>query len=154
MEEPFKSFLDELAKALDFSVLIPDAQGSCFFELPSQEVELLFEQDTSIVPNTILLSSQITSIPQEIIIAVLEESLIGNFEEENTVSCHPSEPALYLHRRLHQQMSADELKELIEDFVTCIHKWREKIRTLSQNPPATLRIPIPSSRLTLYPFKA
>lgn len=153
MNAIFADFLKELAKATHFSDLKPDQQGSCLLEFKNEKLHILFEYDDSLVPNTIIISTEIADYSKELIADVLEECLIGNYMIEETLSSQPNEATLFLHRRVHPQIDATEILAILESFLIQAQKWRQKIHEMSKQPSKKLRIPIPPSQINVFPFK-
>lgn len=149
----FQDFLDELAEALQFSSLGPDKWGACLIVMKEEEASLLFEFDDKLVPNTILLSSAIASLPFENRREIFEVCLKGNNKIDETLSCKPDEDVLYLHRRLHPDIRSQELLSLIRIFLEQIKIWRKKMYEMSINPPKPDRYPLPSEPFQIPPFK-
>lgn len=134
MISPFEEFLLELAKALEFDHLGPDRQGACLIVMKEDQTSLLFEYDESLVPHHVLVSSEICPIPSEISSAVLEEALVSNFVLEATLSCKPDSNHLYLHYRFHPKIDSAEIKSVIDNILTQIRQWRQKVKDLLQSP--------------------
>jgi hypothetical protein len=136
MNQPFETFLLELAKVLKFSTLAPDSQGACMIVMSEWNASLLFEFDDQLVPNTVLLSSPIASIPIAHCNVVCEAALIGNTHIEETLSLKPDEDLLYLHRRFHPLMEASDIEKLLTMFLETLKTWREHVEVLIKQPPA------------------
>ncbi len=151
---PFETFLTQLAPLLQFPSLSPDAKGACLIIMKEGNVLLLFEFDEQLVPNTVLLSSLLCSIPQERRAEVYEALLIGNQTIEETLSAKPDEDLLYLHQRFHPAIEAAALEKELSHFLEQERVWREKIAIISASPPRLERIlPHPSS-IQVFPYKA
>lgn len=129
MNKAFQSFLQELAQGLGYGTLLPDEYGGCVVTVDSQE--LLFEFDDKLVPNTVLLSALVSELPTEKRKEVLLECLKANSEMEETLSKKPDEEVIYLHRRLHPDIRAEELKLVSSAFANQIAHWQKKIRLLA-----------------------
>ena len=131
---PFKDFLNELAKALEFSHLEADTHGACLIVLKEDQLPLLFEFDDSLVPGTILASCEIAPIPQEIKPIFLEQALIANHTLEETLSICPNKDSLFLHRRIGAKILSDDLKVVIDSLVSQARQWRKKIKDIEETP--------------------
>lgn len=150
----FEVFLTELAHVLQFSTLAPDAKGACLIIMKDGNVPLLFEFDEQLVPNTILLSCLICPIPMERRVEVYEMSLIGNGAIEETLSIKPDDDLLYLHRRFHPAILADDLEKLLKSFLEQVKMWKGKVDTLIKDPSRSQKLPAPTSSIQVFPFKA
>jgi hypothetical protein len=139
MKEQFAIFLKELSQALGFNSLSPDQFGVCMIRMKEGDVHLLFEFDDQLVPNTILLSSFICPLPMENRSDIYEEILKRNHMIEETLSCKPDENFLYLHRRMHPEMQAEELKKMLHHFILEVKFWKQKAEEISQQPPKSYR---------------
>lgn len=82
----FRDFLDQLAIALQFNQLSPDAQGACLLITKQESVPLLFEFDDRIVSSSILLSSPISPIHPNYRTTLFQACLKGNQQIEETFS--------------------------------------------------------------------
>ncbi len=150
---PFELFLSELAKALNFSSLAPDSQGVCLIQIKNEETPLLFEFDDQLVPNTVLLSSPVSAVPIERRAEVFESILMANLEIEDTLSVKPDEDMLFLHRRLHPQIHAREIREIIKTFLDTVRTWKEKIDDIRKLAPRPLNVlPFPPA-INVFPNK-
>lgn len=129
----FKSFLSELAKVLDFQTLAPDKSGGCLLLMKEDNIQVLFEFDNHLVPNTILLSTLISTIPVDKRIEFYEASLEGNNDIEETLSIKPDEDVLYLHRRLHPDIQSDDLAQVLKIFLKHAKEWKVKADVLSKH---------------------
>lgn len=125
MKRAFQQFLQELAQGLGYGTLLPDEYGGCAVTVESQE--LLFEFDDKLVPNTVLLSAAVCELPRERRKNVLLECLKANSEIEETLSKKPDEEVIYLHRRLHPDIRAEELKIVSTAFANRVAIWQKKI---------------------------
>ncbi len=134
MISDFQEFLNELAVVLGFP-LQPDDKGACLILMKQEEVPLLFEFDESLVPNTILISSEISPISEDILSAVLEEALIANHSMSETLSCRPDSNFLYLHKRVHPKIAAADLKIIVEPLVKQVTHWRGRVQEIQKSPP-------------------
>jgi len=154
MSTPFEIFLLELAKVLQFSTLAPDARGACLIIMKDGNVPLLFEFDDQLVPNTVLLSSAVASIPIAHRADIYEASLIGNMAIEDTLSIKPDEDMLYLHCRFHPQIQAVEIEQSLKFFLSNFKEWKRKVDEIAKMPPRIDKIPSPSSFIQVFPYKA
>jgi Tir chaperone protein (CesT) family len=152
---PFETFLVELAHVLQFSTLAPDARGACLIIMKDGNIPLLFEFDEQLVPNTVLLSSPITTIPDSLRASIYEAILLGNSSIEDTLSVKPDEDMLYLHRRFHPQIQASEIEALLQNFLATAKQWQEKVKTIAAQPRREDKTPpqLPSS-IQILPYKA
>ncbi len=125
MNKAFQTFLQELAQGLDYGALMPDDSGGCVVNV--EDKELLFEFDDQLVPNTVLLSAFVCDLPRERRKEILLDCLKANSEIEETLSKKPDEEVVYLHRRLHPDIRADELREVSAAFAKQISHWQQKI---------------------------
>jgi len=150
----FQPFLDELAKVYRFNSLSPDSMGACLISLHENQTSLLFEFDTQLVPNTILISSIVISLPFENRVEILEQCLKGNQLQEETLSCKPDEDLIYLHRRLHPDIQAKELEPILSSFANQILSWRNKIQKMATESPKSHRFPLPPPTFQIPPLKA
>lgn len=150
----FETFLLELAKVLQFSTLAPDAKGACLIIMKEGNIPLLFEFDEQLVPNTILLSCLVSTIPMERRSEVYEASLIGNQTIEECLSVKPDEDLLYLHRRFHPSIQAADLEKLLLSFLENVKRWKGKVDTLAKEPPRLDRLPPHPASIQVFPYKA
>jgi hypothetical protein len=154
MHQPFEMFLSELAKVLEFSSLHPDEHGACLIIMKEGNVPLLFEFDDQLVPNTVLLSSPILSIPTTHGLTIHEALLKGNGGIEETLSVKPDDEMLYLHRRFHPQIGASEIDQLLQIFLQTLKEWKAKVQNIvHQLPDAHRAFPHPAA-MQLFPYKA
>ena len=114
---------------------MPDREGACLFHFKEHHLQLFFEYDDSLVPHTILLSCDICLVPLEVMTGILEACLIHNSRSEETLSCRPEDNLLFLHRRIHPKIKAQDLKPLLNSFIDLIKQWKEKVRQQSLAPP-------------------
>lgn len=148
----FELFLKELAKVWQFSSLAPDEKGACLISLKEEDLFLLFEYDDQLVPNTVLLSTEIIPFPIVYRSDMYEVCLKGNHSIEETLSVKPDEDLLYLHRRFHPDIDAEDLDPLITSFIHCVKEWRENVARLISKPPRTFQIPsFPTSIRFFHP---
>ncbi len=151
MTDPFQLFLNELAEAFEFHSLTPDTEGACLLSLKNAALELLFEFDEQLVPNTILFSTFLCTLPQKNKIDILEACLKGNEQSNATLSCKPDEEVVYLHSRVHPDIRAAELKSWINEFVDQAMAWRKKIEEMEQASPKPHRFPLPPPTFEVPP---
>lgn len=131
----FETFLQQLAPVLELPSLIPDAHGVCYILMKKEQVSLLFECDDHLVPGTILVSSAIGKIPAQGYETLLKAILQENHNLEETLSCKPDEEILYVHRRLHPDIPAEEMREVLTSFIACISLGQEKLKSCLTPPP-------------------
>lgn len=149
----FQNFLNELAEALQFSSLKPDEWGGCMIAFKESHAALLFEFDEQLVPNTVLVSSPICTLPLENRSEIFEACLKANASNEATLSCKPDEDILYLHRRLHPEIRAQELQAALTEFLAQQVKWIQEVEKISKEPPKYFHFPFPPEHLQFPPFK-
>src|SRR5262249_27351044 len=154
MNPGFEEFLMQLAQVLQFQRLAPDEQGACLIVMKESNAQLLFEFDEQLVPNTVLLSCLISSIPIDHRSDIYEALLAGNSTIEDTLSVKPDEDLLYLHRRFHPSIQADSLEKLLNTFLETVKTWKLNVDTISKQPPHAGRIPPHPSAIKVFPFKA
>lgn len=150
----FELFLQELAKVFQFSHLAPDEHGACQIIFKDGKIPLLFEFDDHLVPNTILLSSPLASIPASHHLDIYEALLIGNSSQEEVLSVKPDEDFVYLHRRFHPDIQSANLDYLLKQFIEKIHIWKSKIETVIQTPPQIRSSTSHPSAIQVFPYKA
>lgn len=150
----FEIFLSELAKVVHLSHLKPDSHDTCFLLWKEGEIPLLFEFDDQLVPNTILLSAEIAPIPLDYQQEVFETALKENSLSEETLSVKPDEDMLFLHRRFHPFISAEEMDSLLKPFIEKVKQWRSKLKDISQKPPQFSSKPPHPSSIQVFPYKA
>ncbi len=141
MSDLFAPFLAELAKVLEFDALKVDSQGVCNIVMNENTISLLFEFDDQLVPNTILLSSPISSIPISHRLDVYEDLLVANSQIEDTLSVKPDEDMLYLHCRLHPSIQAIDIKAHLTRFLTTANEWRTKVEEIKLKAPRLRKMP-------------
>lgn len=132
---PFETFLVELAKVLEFSLLKPDERGACLILLKESKLSLLFEYDDRYVPNTILISSELFRFPIEHRKTVYAALLQGNHALEETLSVKPDDDLVYLHRRVHPLIESVDLEKVMHSFTENATFWRNKLVELTSQPP-------------------
>ena len=130
-----KAFLLQLAKVLALPTLKPDKNGACLLVMRENQIELLFEADEQLVPNTILLSCPLLSFPMEKRADIYEEVLKVNRALDQTLSVKPDEDLIYLHQRLNPDMQADELKPVLDHFLNLVTTWRQAFEKVIQSVP-------------------
>lgn len=113
-------------------------------------IPLLFEFDDHLVPNTILVSTQIAPIPIDKRAAFYEASLQGNSRMEETLSIKPDEDFLYLHRRFHPDIQAEDIDLALQAFLKQVKVWKEKAEALAKNPAQHAMPP----SIKVFPYKA
>lgn len=129
----FQKFLDQLAVVLEFKELKPDSHGACLLIMKQSHVPLLFELDDQLVPNSILLSSPVTEMRAEQQVVVLNACLKKNQQMEETLSRKPDEDAIYLHRRISPDITHEELKPIINDFIAAVLKSKQDLEKVMAN---------------------
>ena len=149
----FETFLQELARAMNFTDLKPDGDGACLVVLKEDDIPLLFEFDDQLVPNTILLSAPIETFPSELRAVIYEALLVGNNFIEETLSVKPDEDLVYLHIRLHPASQAPEIQQTLKSFVSNIKEWRQKVETLSNKRASVQKSSIPPPTFKVLPYK-
>ncbi len=150
----FKTFLLELAKVLEFSTLAPDEKGACLIIMKEGQIPFLFEYDEQLVPNTVLVSCAITSIPIERRADVYEAILKENHRIEETLSVKPDEDMVYLHRRFHPLIQAEELDTFLHSFLERVKQWKVEVEQIAHRPPRSDKIPAPPTSIKVFPYKA
>lgn len=148
----FEFFLRTVAKAFQFSSLNPDSHGACLIIIKEGQIPLLFEFDKQLLPNTILLSSPVTSITLNNRSELYEALLKENHRIEETLSIKPDEDLVYLHRRFHPEIPPEELEISLHAFIDQILKWRKEIEKIGSTPPSIDKIPAPPATIKLFPF--
>ncbi len=150
----FEAFLLELAKVLDFSTLAPDQNGACLIIMKEGNIPLLFELDEQLVPNKILLSSNVLAFPIERRAEIYELSLKTNDSIEETVSVKPDEDELYLHQRINPEIQAKELEMVLNTFLEQITLLKSAVEKLLQEPVKHPTIPPSPGGINPFPYKA
>lgn len=153
MNETFISFLNELAQTLGFSTLTPDQKGVCQLAFEKESLELLFEFDEQLVPNTILLTAFLCPLPEKNKVQVMENCLKENANLLETLSCKPDEELVYLHLRIHPEIRSSELNPLVKNFLADATRLRQKIKQLGEEE-AAHRLPMPPPTFEIPRFKA
>lgn len=148
----FSQFLLKLTEVLHFISLEPDDAGACLIKLKQGESAILFEFDDQLPPHTILLSAPLAEIPNQIIPSIYESLLIANSMLDETLSLRPDSALLYLHRRLHPDISSADLTAAVHSFATTEKQWKERITAYVQQraPLAPKKIPT----IPIFPYKA
>lgn len=150
----FENFLKELAQLLEFPSLSPDEKGACLIIMKASNTPLLFELDEQLVPNKILISSEVLTFPLERRAEIYEECLKLNSIIEETVSVKPDEDVIYLHRRLTSEIQENELKVVIDTFLEHIQMTKQRIEKLLGQPAKHQTIPPSPSSIQIFPYKA
>ena len=150
----FESFLLELAKVLQFPTLAPDKNGACLIVMKEGNIPLLFELDEQLVPNKILISTQVSEFPLDRRVEIYEDCLKMNQESEATVSVKPDEDVIYLHRRLAPEIQAPELENVVRTFLEQVHKIESHVEELLKKPPKHPKVPPLPSSIQVFPYKA
>lgn len=153
MNTQFETFLLELAQALNFTTLAPDALGACLIMMKEGTIPLLFEFDDQLVPNTILISCPIAAIPISHRLDIYEALLKGNSLIENTLSVKPDEDMLYMHRRLHPEIQAKELKQILHFFLETVKLWKKNVEAILSMPPHNEQTLSHPASIKVFPFK-
>ena len=149
----FETFLQELAKVLQFSTLAPDQNGACLIVMKENKIPLLFELDEQLVPNKILVSSPVISFPIERRAEIYEECLKVNHGIEETISVKPDEDLIYLHRRISYEIQAKELEVIVHGFIKQINMMKGHVEQLLKQPPKHPKFPPPPSSIQVFPYK-
>ncbi|MFN0065567.1 MAG: type III secretion system chaperone [Chlamydiales bacterium] len=147
----FTTFLSQLADVLQFTALFPDKHGACLVVMKESHLPLLFEFDDRLVPNTILLSTPLSRLTAGHERKFFVESLKGNYLLEETLSMKSDDELFYLHRRLHPEIEAADLKLALDQFITTAKAWREKFEKLGQGEPTDGLLP--PTNLKSFRFK-
>lgn len=134
MKAPFDLFLATLAPLLEFPSLHPDSNHACLIAMRETGLELLFTWDDQLVPQTILLSTSLFSIPPGYQEQVYETCLKGNSLIDEILSVHPSEEVVYLHIRIPPSIPQKDLKTLLDRFQQAAFKWKGKLEGLKPDP--------------------
>ncbi|MCH9626638.1 MAG: hypothetical protein S4CHLAM2_02640 [Chlamydiales bacterium] len=150
----FEAFLLELAKVLEFPTLAPDQNGACLILMKEGNIPLLFELDEQLVPNKILLSSNVLAFPIERRIEIYELSLKTNDTIEETVSVKPDEDELYLHQRINPEVQAKELEVVLNTFLKQVAHLKSAVAKLLQEPVKHPTVPPSPSGINPFPYKA
>ena len=124
--EEFKVFLTELGRVLETGSLTPDEYGVCLLVFDKHNLEILFEVDSKILPNTVLMTCRLGEVDQENEISVVKEILQANSEIEEVLSYQKEENSLFIHRRLSLDIADEYLKTTIDNFFQQAIKWRKK----------------------------
>jgi hypothetical protein len=154
MATSFEIFLTQLAVVMHFSSLAPDGRGACLIIMKEGNIPLLFEFDEQLVPNTVLLSSPIITIPITHRADIYEALLKANSTIEETLSVKPDEDMLYLHRRFHPDIQAHEIEQLLEPFLKNVKHWKMQVEAIASEPPHSDKFPPHPSAIKVFPFKA
>ena len=123
---PFEAFLSQLAIVLEFKNLKPDNQGACQILMKKEQVFLLFEYDSIVVPHTVLLSSPLCQI-NESNQNILSQILKKNKNTEATFSLKEADHHIYLHRRLSCTISKEHLKSALNSFLQLIKNFQKDL---------------------------
>jgi hypothetical protein len=113
----FQPFLNELAHVLEFNHLEPDQYGVCLIELKKDPyLLLLFEPDTKIVKDSILISTTIDQPP------AFTQSflmwLLSHFSQTpTTISLQFSPASILLHIRVSAHIKHPQLKAVLDFFI-------------------------------------
>jgi len=127
METNFKFFLEALSQALELSHLHPSTLGSCSVIAPGN-LPLLFEWDSAIIPDTILVSLPLGPLradQHDLVIAMLR----ANEDLASTLSLQQSDQMVFLHQRLSPTLSSSELKVALHQLLQDAKNWKQTLAT-------------------------
>ena len=124
--EEFKNFLNELSRILGIGSLTPDEYGVCLLAFDKHNLEVLFEVDSEILPNTVLMTCRLGEIDQKQKISVIKEILQANSEIEEILSYQKEGNSLFIHRRLSMDIADEYMKSTVDNFIKQALKWRKK----------------------------
>lgn len=126
--EIFEDFLKNLSTALSIPSLASDPYGACMLAFDEENLQILFELDSQIVINNVLMSCKVADINATTKIKLAKEILIANGSIDETLSFHPDQDQLFLHRRLYPYTDPDIIRNIVNSFIKRTVEWQSKVK--------------------------
>lgn len=125
----FQDFLNKLQRALGTSALHPDAHHACLLHFREEGVELLFEYDDRIVPQSVIVTSPIGVVSAAIARDLLEEALKENGVRETALAFVPEQESLFLFLRIPLFLEEAEVARLVHTCCAEVLLWRQRLES-------------------------